>query len=369
MWNHYSSMSRLDAMHAYLDLLHNTFGVSAATATLPTDADDDSESESEPDENGGFSISVSRPMVHPDEVRPAVPPSEATPVDALLDGDPTRALAMLADTPSAIDDADEAGWTLLHVAADRGYGAVVRELLARGANVDILDEMGLSPLFYAVVAGNAECVGALLEAGADPRDQRDEAGLTLAEAADSKEIREMVLQKERELGGYEDIGEEQESEGAVKVEENMDENDAEIEETDAETMENDAETAENDAETTENDTETTENDAETAENDCKSAELGVKSAENDIDTTEMDADEQETAFYDAESDTREQQPDQPDKPETTTNHVADDVPHVAEQEVPESASASRKGAQVEMGGASQKGASKKGQRKQRKQQH
>lgn len=62
---------------------------------------------------------------------------------------------------------DYAGRTALHVAAQCGED--VRPLLKVGANANLADEIGWTPLHYAVArSGGEDTVRALLEAGADP---------------------------------------------------------------------------------------------------------------------------------------------------------------------------------------------------------
>ena len=61
--------------------------------------------------------------------------------------------------------------TLLHVASRRNRRETVRELIQIGADLDIQDENGLTPLAGASWAGHIKCVFDLLYAGADLRPQ------------------------------------------------------------------------------------------------------------------------------------------------------------------------------------------------------
>jgi len=54
------------------------------------------------------------------------------------------------------------------IAAQRGESGVVRLLLEKGAALDHTAKYGLSALMLAVIAGHADIVRALVEAGADP---------------------------------------------------------------------------------------------------------------------------------------------------------------------------------------------------------
>lgn len=59
--------------------------------------------------------------------------------------------------------------TPLHRAT--GMPAVVKEMIKRGANVNVTDSSGHTPLHWAVMRPNAECVRLLINAGADIRAQ------------------------------------------------------------------------------------------------------------------------------------------------------------------------------------------------------
>lgn len=83
----------------------------------------------------------------------------------------------------------------LHRAACWGFGDVVDELIADGADADELDAQGESALHKAVRLGNVEAVEALLENGADVN-VADSLGLTplhWAAMTGSLEIAELLL--------------------------------------------------------------------------------------------------------------------------------------------------------------------------------
>ena len=77
-----------------------------------------------------------------------------------------RALLEHADAdPDAIAGA---GWGPLHLAARLPDPAILRELLAAGADVELLDQRnGWTPLLHAIHMRNPDAVAALLERGAD----------------------------------------------------------------------------------------------------------------------------------------------------------------------------------------------------------
>ena len=63
----------------------------------------------------------------------------------------------------------DSGETALYVAADCGYAECVEALLAAGADVDIQEkDLGRTPLMEAARDGSVECVKLLLKAGANP---------------------------------------------------------------------------------------------------------------------------------------------------------------------------------------------------------
>ncbi|RYG41380.1 hypothetical protein EON68_03140, partial [archaeon] len=77
------------------------------------------------------------------------------------------------------------GWTALHYAADRSDAAgppMVRQLVLAGANVDVVNEVGVSPLQLAVDAGQLDSVAYLLVASADV-DNADRSGYTALHTA------------------------------------------------------------------------------------------------------------------------------------------------------------------------------------------
>ena len=65
-------------------------------------------------------------------------------------------------------DSDDELVTALHVASRNGYTDMTRLLLEKGADVDLGDCYGHTPLFFACEHGHADVVRLLLEAGADP---------------------------------------------------------------------------------------------------------------------------------------------------------------------------------------------------------
>ena len=77
------------------------------------------------------------------------------------------------------------------LAAYHGHAALVSELAARGAAVDLLNARGQSPLAGAAFKGFTEVAEALLEAGADP-DIGEPSGLATARYFERDEIVELI---------------------------------------------------------------------------------------------------------------------------------------------------------------------------------
>ncbi|XP_061697396.1 ankyrin repeat and SOCS box protein 1 isoform X2 [Syngnathoides biaculeatus] len=73
--------------------------------------------------------------------------------------------------------------TPLRIAATAGHAACVAYLIARGADVDLVDVKGQTALYVAVVNGHRDCVRILLEAGADPNGSRHHRSTPLYHAA------------------------------------------------------------------------------------------------------------------------------------------------------------------------------------------
>lgn len=80
----------------------------------------------------------------------------------------TAALVPYLDAGAPVDLADEAGNTLLMLAAYHGHAPLVGELADRGADVDRLNGRGQSPLAGAVFKGERSVVTTLLAHRADP---------------------------------------------------------------------------------------------------------------------------------------------------------------------------------------------------------
>jgi ankyrin repeat protein len=79
-------------------------------------------------------------------------------------------LAAYVDAGLPVNLTNDAGDTLLILAAYHQQSTVVEALLARGADVTRVNDRGQTALAAAVFRQNAEVVRMLLDAGADPND-------------------------------------------------------------------------------------------------------------------------------------------------------------------------------------------------------
>lgn len=83
------------------------------------------------------------------------------------------------------------GDTALHIVAERGDTAWIRFLLQRGANPNIANKKGLTPIMIAAALGNVDGVEALIKSGARVDDQ-DSLGETPLISATHRRDVEMV---------------------------------------------------------------------------------------------------------------------------------------------------------------------------------
>ncbi|WP_460304918.1 ankyrin repeat domain-containing protein [Actinocorallia aurea] len=104
----------------------------------------------------------------------------ATKVFGLARAGETELLRAYVEAGVPVDLANQAGDTLLMLAAYHGHAGTVRMLVARGADPGRENDRGQSPLAGAVFKKEPEVVRALLEAGASP----DAGAPTAREAAE-----------------------------------------------------------------------------------------------------------------------------------------------------------------------------------------
>ncbi|NMO92017.1 ankyrin repeat domain-containing protein [Actinomycetospora sp. TBRC 11914] len=87
--------------------------------------------------------------------------------DLARDGD-AAGLAAYVDAGVPVNLTNDAGDTLVMLAAYHGHADAVRALVARGADVNRLNDRGQSPVAGAVFKGEDDVVRVLVDGGADP---------------------------------------------------------------------------------------------------------------------------------------------------------------------------------------------------------
>jgi len=83
------------------------------------------------------------------------------------------------------------GRGLLHFAADYGQTEVIEYLLSKGADVNVLDKHGISPLLSAIFENHLQSVKLLLSKGAD-KTGKAPSGDAYIEVAESAEMKELL---------------------------------------------------------------------------------------------------------------------------------------------------------------------------------
>src|SRR5512139_2940052 len=87
--------------------------------------------------------------------------------------------------PVAADD----GTTPLHIAVYRDDIALVKKLIAAGANVRATNAYGSTPMSEAAIVGNVDVISALLDAGADVESPRADGQTDLMVVARSSNMK------------------------------------------------------------------------------------------------------------------------------------------------------------------------------------
>jgi ankyrin repeat protein len=116
-----------------------------------------------------------------------------SPVLTALSFDDAPTVAALLDKGTAVDTKDDEGVPLLAWAAIGNELKVARLLISRGANVNLVDKKGMTPLLYAasIDFGDSVMIDLLLKAGADPM-ARTKEGLTANDLARKYNHRHLV---------------------------------------------------------------------------------------------------------------------------------------------------------------------------------
>lgn len=106
----------------------------------------------------------------------------------IADKEEREALDMI-DSVENINFQDSNGYSYLHIAVDNGMIKVVKKLLEKGANIEIKDKYGKTPLLVAISAytGNRTMIDYLVSKGADKTAKTDK-GISCKQIAQMKGI-------------------------------------------------------------------------------------------------------------------------------------------------------------------------------------
>ncbi len=104
-------------------------------------------------------------------------------MNSVIDGDEARVRRLL-DEGAEPNEVDKANWCALHFAAQECSDTMVKMLVNAGANLELRDKYGNTPLWRAVsnYRGDTEVISTLLEAGANP-DAENKSGISPRAAA------------------------------------------------------------------------------------------------------------------------------------------------------------------------------------------
>jgi ankyrin repeat protein len=106
---------------------------------------------------------------------------------ALMSARTPAAVMALCDAGASVLAATGEGMTALHIAAQDDLTEVVRALLSRNADPDVATRMGETALHYAALAGT-DCLGPLVDAGADIDEETKEGVTALMVAARNAQL-------------------------------------------------------------------------------------------------------------------------------------------------------------------------------------
>lgn len=83
------------------------------------------------------------------------------------------------------------GRSPIHFAADYGQEEVIQYLVTQGANVNITDAHGITPLLCAIWEGHPNCVKFLISKGAK-KDGKSPDGTSYLDCAETSEIKDLL---------------------------------------------------------------------------------------------------------------------------------------------------------------------------------
>lgn len=109
---------------------------------------------------------------------------------AAMEGDMAKVEVLIAENPGLTNAKDEMGLTPLIYAVSRGHRKVVELLLNKGADVNIQDNAGYSPVHIAAFSGNKEMLEFLISKGAN-LNRKNETGVSA--------LHDMAMQGQKEI--------------------------------------------------------------------------------------------------------------------------------------------------------------------------
>ncbi|KAF7330183.1 ANK-REP-REGION domain-containing protein [Mycena venus] len=92
---------------------------------------------------------------------------ERTPLHWAASSGSTDIVRFLVDKQAEVDLVDNSGWTPLHIAVSAGHDEIVQELVGAGADVNKKNNKGISPLHYAASKSRIDIGRLLISRGAD----------------------------------------------------------------------------------------------------------------------------------------------------------------------------------------------------------
>ena len=97
----------------------------------------------------------------------------------------------------------------MYWAANRGHSTIVELLVDSGAQLDVLDNDGATPMMIAALSGNTDCVKTIQQAGGDMEIQSTATGATaliMASQEGHQDIVEMLVRGGTRMDTYSNYG-------------------------------------------------------------------------------------------------------------------------------------------------------------------
>jgi ankyrin repeat protein len=87
-------------------------------------------------------------------------------IDAARKGDSMRLKDLVDKNPKLVNAKDQFGNTALHSAVEKGHISIIKYLIGKGADVNVTDSEGRTPLYHAEITANTEVEDLLKKYGA-----------------------------------------------------------------------------------------------------------------------------------------------------------------------------------------------------------